>query len=302
VDKIKTGGGTFERTQTPIYFISSYVSELQKAGWLHGEVLVALNNLNVERLQTVDDWLTRGKRVFLDSGVFMLGMNHGRKHGLSFYQVLQLQPDQIDGYDKLWSFYREVVGRFGDRLWGYVEVDQGGTQAKIDNRSKMEAEGLFPIPVYHPFVDEPDYLPYLMQRYDRICLANVVQTPREERKRLLATVWKAAYDYPDVWIHVLGYTPDTLLNAYPMHSADCSTFLSGVRWGSSSDRAMNSRLGELPANFNYKLGEVHQPEGRETSYLMAGYCAMMQQRSWRHMVRAQGDLGFAHYTRGEIVV
>ena len=38
-------------------------------------------------------------------------------------------------------------------------------------------------------------------------------------------------NFPDVWIHLLGYTPNQWLHALPYYgSCDSSTWLSGIRW------------------------------------------------------------------------
>ena len=106
--------------------------------------------------------------------------------------------------------------RYGSRLWGYIELDQGGAVHKRRTRTALEQAGLAPIPVYHPFNDGWDYFDELCARYDRICVGNVVQAPRAIRCRIFATVWERQRAYPDVWIHYLGVTPTPTQIAYPV--------------------------------------------------------------------------------------
>lgn len=294
-DLTRTGGGAYAPADQPLYFISSSTSATELAGAYHDSILFAVNEVRGEKdRQIVEGFFRRGAKILLDSGIFALGMAHGRAHGLGFYEVLQLAPEQIDGFGKLEDRYVELATTYADKLWGYVELDQGGQHNKIRMRAKLEAKGLRPIPVYHPLVDTPDYFDYLGQRYDRICVANVVQSPMDVRRRILATVWERKRRYPHLWIHVLGYTPDPLLSAYPFESADSSTFLAAMRWGLALDRAfgkpLDLRRGFVPGLVAEGVDANH-PRGREKAIKLAGMLSNAQERIWTHSVHRLRELG-----------
>jgi hypothetical protein len=293
--RTRTGGGAYDPADQPLYFISSSTAATKIAGAYHDSILFAVNELRGEQDRAVlQQFFASGAKILLDSGIFSLGMAHGRAHNLGFYEVLQLAPEQIDGFDQLEAAYIELATAYADRLWGYVELDQGGQANKIRVRARLEARGLRPIPVYHPLVDDPAYFDYLGQRYDRICIANVVQSPIEVRRRILATVWERKRKYPQLWIHVLGYTPDPLLSAYPFESADSSTFLAAMRWGLALDRAFGKplelRRGLVPARVA-DGADADSPRGQNKAVRLAGMLSNAQERIWSHSVHRLADLG-----------
>ena len=105
-------------------------------------------------------------------------------------EVLSMAPEKLDGFDSLFDKYVRIIKEIGEESWGYIEIDQGGKDNKIKTRDRLHKLGFNPIPVYHPLVDGWDYFDYLAERYDRICLGNIVQAQNETRKRLLATMWE----------------------------------------------------------------------------------------------------------------
>ena len=173
----------------------------------HDRLLCAVNEIGGDgAVDTLAGWAEAGNSVFIDSGVFSLTNEHARAHNMTMDQVLGLPPADIDGFDELFTKYVAIIKKLGDKVWGYIEIDQGGRDNKIKTRARLEALGFAPIPVYHPFVDGWDYFDELAQGYDRICFGNVVQADRDTRKRLLATAWERRRKYPHLWIHLLGLT------------------------------------------------------------------------------------------------
>src|SRR5579884_1416889 len=167
---IHTGGGTFDPREKNIYFLASNTDRMEWGYPMHDHLLVAVNEL--EGAESME-FLKRAtsdpmKRIFLDSGVFNLAMTFAKKHNVSHDVALSMAPDEIEGFKELFEKYVDLVRTYGKRLWGYIEIDQGGRDNKIKTRAKLEALGLRPIPVYHPFSDGWDYFDYLAERYDRI--------------------------------------------------------------------------------------------------------------------------------------
>jgi hypothetical protein len=159
-----------------------------------------------------------------------------------------------------------------------------------------EEHGLAPIPVYHPLNDGWDYFDTLAQRYDRICMGNVVQASPSARKRLITTAWERHRKYPHLWIHLLGYTPHQTLNALPMDSCDSSTWLSGVRWP-DADReaaACQTFTRVSPAYTYAQVRDGATPEEQSKwsarARMLMAYRAWLRAENWRSFRERAGEL------------
>lgn len=293
----KTGGGAFDPSDRWVYFIASNVERMKFGSQAHDHILVAVNEVNTPRdEEIVEGWIDSGKRVFLDSGIFWLTNEHARANNVSMDIALGLAPDEIDNFDWLWNRYTKLVTRWGDRLWGYIELDQGGRANKVKTRARLEGLGFAPVPVYHPLNDGWEYFDELAQQYDRICFGNVVQADAATRKRLVATAWERHRRYPHLWIHLLGYTPNEVLYAMPINSGDSSTWLSSVRWSGYKEVAHGRGFSELPRGFQYQLGSDRDAEvGSRKATKMAALGAAMAERNWRHAMGRFAELGFEPY-------
>lgn len=299
-ERIKTGGGLFNPHEQNVYFIAAQTQHLEVAFPFHKYLLIAVNEITTEgHIQTIETWMNQGAKIFLDSGVFFLAMEHARKHGLTHDEGLNTPPQQIDGFETHLEKYLMLVKRLGAKLWGYVEVDLGGRENKIKTRAMLEGHGIAPIPVYHPFADGWDYFDYLAERYDRICFGNIVQANASTRKRLLATAWSRKRKYPDLWIHLLGYTPNQFLNAYPINSADSSTWISGLRWSGDKPRVALAGFSDLPLNFRYLLGSTYYSDQYQRGISLGAYTSHMNLLNWRNHLEALKNQGLSDYARPE---
>lgn len=294
---IKTAGD-FDRTDDNTYFIASNVDRMVNGAPVHDYLLVAINELTSDtHFAHLDAWLDEGKKVFIDSGIFNLTMEHVRSHpGLSMDDALGMAPQDIDGFDVLFERYVEIVRKYGDASWGYIELDQGGRENKIKTREKLEGMGFRPIPVYHPLNDGWDYFDHLAENYDRICFGNVVQASRAERLRLVYTAWERHRKYPDLWIHLLGLTPNQWLYAMPINSSDSSSWLSSVRWSGYKDQICGTPIGDMPIDFKYQLGGDSESEvGSKKGTRMSAYGVRMNQLNWQNHIQALKNLGLEIY-------
>lgn len=291
----RTGGGTYDPAEEAIYFTAGNPS--------HGRgrdassippcphKLMAVNELaGGQTLGKLEERIGRGEKVLLDSGIFWLTNRHARANGVTMDEALHLAPDQIDGFDDLWDAYLALLRAYEPGLWGYIELDQGGAEGKRATRALIEAEGFTPIPVYHPTVDGWDYFDELASQYDRICVGNVVQAQNQDRKRLLATLWERHRRYPDLWIHVLGLTPNEMVGSYFFNSCDSSSFVGGMRFGAGAAPLGMSALhitGRGDAALSY------DPE-RDQHYALATSLAYSAShfltQTWRAQARAQAAL------------
>lgn len=274
-------GGIWDPTQWPIYFLASQMWTLRDASiGERDHLLIAVNEIKDNDIAELESLLDRNRRILLDSGVYWLATQHAEAHGLTMDQALSLAPAQVDNFDRLFERYVNLANQYQHRLWGYIEIDQGGRENKKRTRATLEAMGLRPIPVYHPLNDGWDYFDELAQTYDRICLGNVVMASPEDRKRLLATIWERRRKYPHLWIHALGMTPNNVTIAYMMNSFDSSSWLVGVRYGEVDVHQINTPFQRLIDGFTYTIGAPLDAEnGHRKAWRLSGYNALMLGRS-----------------------
>ncbi|MDE1904867.1 MAG: hypothetical protein KGH75_00265 [Rhodospirillales bacterium] len=277
--------GTWDPSDRHIYFLAASLSRQQWACVNHGYVLLAVNDLTDATCEAVlEPMLDGGTRVLLDSGIFWLTNEHKRRTGMSMNEALALAPTEIEGFDALWQRYVTIVGRYGSRVWGTIELDQGGAVNKRKTRAKLRDLGINPMPVYHPLNDGAEYFDELAEETDRFCMGNVVQADRRTRVRLLASLWERHRKYPDLWVHVLGLTPNQVLNAYPCDSADSSTWLNVVRWAGYGEKAMLRPVSPMDPDYKYVIGDTadDSPSSDKRSLAMSAAGMTMNQLGWRH--------------------
>jgi hypothetical protein len=295
---IHTGGGTFDPHEENVYFLASNTERQQWAAPMHNHLLLAVNELESADSMAYFERVVNDptKKIFLDSGVFSLAMNFARKYNVSHDVALSTAPDEIDGFKELFEKYVDLVRTYGNRLWGYIEIDQGGRDNKIKTRAKLEALGLRPIPVYHPMSDGWDYFDYLASRYDRMCFGNIVKANGPTRLRLLATAWERHRKYPSLWIHLLGLTPNQWLDALPINSGDSSSWLAPVRWPTFPVSSDGCVLGQLGVAYRYKRGtDPDAPDGSRRCARLSAYMSHMNMKIWRRHMNDLADLGYQKY-------
>ena len=282
----KTGGNKFNSGDNNKYFIAANVERLIHTNGYHDNLLVAINELNTQKdLDEMQRWMVAGANVFIDSGIFNLTNEHMKKHNITMDEALALAPEDIDGFEQLFDKYISIIRQYGDNSWGYIELDQGGRENKIKTRAKLEKMGLFPIPVYHPLNDGWDYFDYLAERYDRICFGNVVQADKETRRKLVTTAYFRKQKYPNLWIHLLGLTPNSWLYSLPINSTDSSSWLSSVKWSGQVCFAAGNAFSKLPKNYKYVLGSDNKSSvGSRKATAMSAYGCNMMQLNWQNHV------------------
>lgn len=296
--KVKmTGGGTFDKDEQPVYFVASGTDQgMQTVGCVK-HFLLAVNEVeSAKALSDLDEILDSGTKIFLDSGIFNLTNTHMRAHGITMDQALALAPDEIDGFDRLWDHYCTVVTRFADRVWGFIELDQGGAENKRKTRARIEKEtGLVPIPVYHPLNDGWDYFDELASQYDRVCCGNVVQANSPTRKRLISTMYeRQRKDHPKTWIHFLGYTPNQWVHSAPFYgSCDSSSWLKNIRWAAQhKSHTACKTIGVFKYGMRYKYGsDASDPNGYPKAVRLAGMqSGQFLEDSWGAFMREKTEV------------
>lgn len=279
---MKATGGAWSPGQAPVYFAAMF----QGSPDVHPPaVLVAVND--ADGVAQLPAFLARGP-VLLDSGIFNLAMGHARRHRMTMDAALALPPDQLDRWPQLRAAYIATARAYGEKLWGYIELDQGGAEVKRVTRAGLEEIGLAPIPVYHPLNDGWDYFDELASTYDRICLGNLVKASRTDRLRLLRTIWERRRAYPGLkWVHGLGLTVNEFMHAYPLESADSSSWTYQIRHAFALRATADLRvLGGLDRwSSTYRHGD---PEQYVKSAVMGAAWMVDMNRQWR---AHQGEAG-----------
>jgi hypothetical protein len=284
---IRTAGGRYDPAGKHIYFIASHDSSLDWGIRVNRNILFAVNEIESEANERrYEQMLDNGITCFLDSGIYGLASAHCRAHKVPHNLALTLQPEQVDGWDEHLEKYLRICRAWEDKLWGYVELDLGGRDTKRRTRKMLEAQGLRPVPVYHPLSDGWDYFDELAENYDRICLGNIVMAPPPMRLRLLATIHERKQKYPHLWIHALGLTANQMTIAYPVESCDSSSWLTAVRWfAASTETAATQVLSKMPERMRYRLGDAEQSR---KAHEVCAYQAHMRQVVW-NAVRAEQE-------------
>lgn len=227
----------------------------------------------------LDISIKRGDKILIDSGTHGIYMAMIRKGLWNLYS-----PDRsfdIDHPDFMEYFqnYCDFIRKYERFFWGYVELDVGNEKQKTVLRDRMEAQGVYPIPVFHPLTDSSEYLDLLCTNYDRVCFGNIAMEGELAREIILQLVSVAKEKYPHLWIHALGIAPHPLLAAFPyVDSIDSSTSSSLIRFG---------RFGEgccFDTRFRVVDDFCNRREDRESYRLGAasGYRSFhFHQQSWR---------------------
>lgn len=299
--RIKTGGGLFDPAEEHAYFLAASADRIHHSSDHFNHLLIAVNSLSSDKdHERLDGWIAKGKKVFLDSGVFNLTTTHANKRGLTMDTVLKLPPQEVDGFEDLMLKYKKLLQRLEKKLWGYVEIDIGGRDNKIKTRTALEAEGFHPIPVYHPLLDGWDYFDELCQRYDRICFGNMVFSSRDICRKLISTLWERKRRYPDVWVHLLGFTPNELLYAMPVNSGDSSQWLSMLAWGHGEDRAMGQPFAKLDRDLLYnEKSDPASPTGHIKSAQMCAVNSYFALQNWKGYLKSCKQAGIDVYATYE---
>lgn len=291
----RTGGGRFDPAEPPIYFLASKGGYAPAFHDRHPYFLIAVNELDSKAdRQRVEDFMDAdpANRIFLDSGIYWLTNRYARAEGLTMDQVLKLAPADVPGFDELLTRYIEIVKAWEDRLWGYVELDQGGMENKRKTRAMLHAEGLRPIPVYHPLLDGWDYFDELATTHDRLCFGNIVQASRPDRLRLIEAMAERHRLYPDLWVHVLGMSPTSTFLQYHTNSCDASAWLAGLIWVQGYQTFGFNTVHDLDdEGWRYRYGSEkgdgdHGWKGAELSIQEAG----MAVKAWRAIIARRAEL------------
>lgn len=179
-----------------------------------------------------------GKTILIDSGIFSLCSEYAKKNMIPLSNAFVTAPEKFNGFEKLYEKYIRIINDLKDKIWGYIELDIGGQENKKRIRRQLESQGLNPIPVYHPLGDDYEYFDYLCERYQRICIGNLVNAAPPVKNRILWDLDKRRKKYPDLWIHYLGISLSQHCFSFKIDSCDSSGITSMLRWRTMSSKSL----------------------------------------------------------------
>lgn len=175
----------------------------------------------VGKQRYVDDMRREGARVFLDSGAFSaytLGIEISVRE---YCEYIQRNLDIIRVEDNV--VMASVLDGIGDPLQTYR------------NQLEMEARGARPLPCFHAGEDER-YLEWYVQNYEYITLGGMVGSSTKQLCVWLDRVWDRylvdGSGRPRLKVHGFGITAVPIMERYPWHSCDSSSWIQSAAFGS----------------------------------------------------------------------
>ena len=137
--------------------------------------------------------------------------------------------------------YARFVHEHKDALSLYANLDNiTDPQKTMENQKYLESLGLHPLATFH--VGEPlEILQYYCEHYDYVALGGMVPYTRQKPvlEAWLITVWKIIKEIrpadnkrgTDLKVHGFGLTTFDLVEKYPFHSVDSTSWVMTGRYG-----------------------------------------------------------------------
>ena len=169
----------------------------------------------------VDAMRANNAKVFIDSGAFSA-------------KSLGIDID-IDVYCDYIKRNLDII-RVEDGVVMASVLDGIGDPLKTwQNQLYMEAQGAKPLPCFH-FGEDERYLEWYIERYSYITIGGMVRTKAEDVMQWLDRIWnKYLVDgsgRPKIKVHAFGVTTVSLMERYPWHSVDSSSWIQATAFGS----------------------------------------------------------------------
>lgn len=169
----------------------------------------------------VDHMRRNEAKIFLDSGAFSaytLGVEL-KVEDYCNYIARNMDILRVDGKAVMAS----VLDGIGDPLQTYR------------NQLEMEARGFRPLPCFHAGEDER-YLEYYVQNYEYITLGGMVGSSTKQLCIWLDRIWDRyltdGSGNPRLKVHGFGITAIPIMQRYPWHSCDSSSWIQSAAFGS----------------------------------------------------------------------
>lgn len=175
----------------------------------------------INRQRFVDEIRNNNDAVFLDSGAFSawtLGVEISVEEYCN-YVLRNVDIIKCEDGDLMAS----VMDGIGDPLQTYR------------NQLEMEARGVRPLPCFH-FGEDERYLEHYIKNYTYITIGGMVGKTTAALSTWLDRIWsKYLVDgsgYAKLKVHAFGITSFTIMENYPWHSCDSSSWIQATAFGS----------------------------------------------------------------------
>lgn len=175
----------------------------------------------IDKQKYVDEMRADNAKVFLDSGAFS-AFTLGVKIDLpSYCDYIKRNSDiiRVDGKAVMAS----VLDGIGDPLQTYR------------NQLSMEELGVRPLPCFH-YGEDNRYLEYYVKNYEYITLGGMVGKSSDVLIRWLDKLWDEYLTDPSgkprLKVHAFGITAIPVMERYPWHSVDSSSWIQAAAFGS----------------------------------------------------------------------
>lgn len=175
----------------------------------------------VGKQRFVDEMRASGGKVFLDSGAFSA-------------KSLGVDID-IDEYCDYIIRNRDIIRVEDGVVMASVLDGIGDAKLTGQNQEYMERRGAKPLPCFH-FGEPEEYLEWYVRHYPYITLGGMVRTSAEDVAQWLDRIWERylldGSGNPRLKVHAFGVTTISLMEWYPWHSVDSSSWIQAASFGS----------------------------------------------------------------------
>lgn len=178
----------------------------------------------VKKQAYVDAMRNNGAKVFVDSGAFSAHTLGVELRVEDYVEYLRRNLDIIRQEDGL--YIASVLDGIGDAYLTYA------------NQKKMEQLGFCALPCFHAGEDER-YLQYYVENYEYITLGGMVGSSTKALMVWLDRMWDRylvdGSGNPRLKVHGFGITSTPIMERYPWHSVDSSSWIQAAAFGSIVD-------------------------------------------------------------------
>lgn len=161
-----------------------------------------------------------GIKVFLDSGAFSAWTLGATLSIADYCQYILEHQDIIRTEDGI--LMASVLDGIGDPLQTYR------------NQLEMEARGVRPLPCFH-FGEDERYLQHYLANYEYITIGGMVGKTTAQLMTWLDRIWNNhmvdGSGRPRIKVHAFGVTSIPLMESYPWHSCDSSSWVQVSAFG-----------------------------------------------------------------------
>lgn len=178
----------------------------------------------VKKQPYVDAMRNNGAKVFIDSGAFSAHTLGVEIRVEDYVAYLQRNLDIIKQEDG--AYIASVLDGIGDAHLTYL------------NQKKMEQLGFRALPCFHAG-EEEEYLRYYVENYEYITLGGMVGSSTKALQTWLDRMWDRylvdGSGNPRLKVHGFGITSTPLMERYPWHSVDSSSWIQAAAFGAIVD-------------------------------------------------------------------